>query len=495
MHADHVLRTLGERGNLVDVQRGGVRSQDRALLHHLIQLLEDDFLDAHFLEHGLDDHVGVLDVVIGQRGAQQAHALLDLLLRELALLGAVLVVLADRGHATVQRFLLGFQHGDRDARVQEVHADAATHGAGADHGDLLDLASRRAFGHVGDLAGGTLAKEGVAQRARFRRGHQEQEALALFLETLLERLERAGHRFQALQRRREVLGHRGHGVAGKAQVAFGVLVAHLQVAHLGVRAGGGADVLRELDRRGQHVTVDDLVEQLGAGELLGQHRGARHDHVGGGLQADHARQALRAAGAGQQAQLHFRQRDLGALGRHAVVAAQRQFQAATHGDRVHGGHHRLGRAFQHADHRVQRRLLHGLGRIEFTDVGAARESLASAGDDDGLDGGIVQRTGHAFDDAKTGAVTQAVDRGIVERDDGYAVLNLILRCHAGSFYRSLSRDSNSRIIVLLLGAGAVGTGLTRRGYRLPQAFRGLGETSIHKIARSFNFNLEASHAE
>jgi hypothetical protein len=82
---------------------------------------------------------------------------------------------------------------------------------------------------------------------------------------------------------------------------------------------------------------------------------------------------------------------------------------------------------------VQRRLLHGLGRIEFTDVGAARESLASAGDDDGLDGGIVQRTGHAFDDAKPGAVTQAVDRGIVERDDGYAVLNLILRCHAGSF--------------------------------------------------------------
>ena len=65
-------------------------------------------------------------------------------------------------------------------------------------------------------------------------------------------------------------------------------------------------------------------------------------------------------------------------------------------------------------------------------MSAPPESLAGASDDDGLDGRIIQRTGHAFDDTEPGAVTRPLT-GIVERDDGYAVLNLILRCHAGSF--------------------------------------------------------------
>src|SRR5256885_12111970 len=48
-----------------------------------------------------------------------------LFLGELALLDLGFVVLADGGHATVQRFLLGLQNGDGNARVQEVHGDAA----------------------------------------------------------------------------------------------------------------------------------------------------------------------------------------------------------------------------------------------------------------------------------------------------------------------------------------------------------------------------------
>ncbi|MNQ70654.1 hypothetical protein D3C85_852980 [compost metagenome] len=330
----------------------------------------------------------------------------------------------------------------------------------------------------------------MAQRARFRRADQVHEAFALCLQALLERLERGSHGLHALQRRGEVLGHGSHGVLGEGQEALGVLVTDLEVAHLRVRAGGRANVLGELDGGGQHVTVNNFIEQLRTGKLLGRYGRARDDHVQRMLQADHARQALRATGAGQQAQLHFRQRDLRALGGHAVVTAQGQFQPATHGHRVNRGHDRLGGCLHGADHRMQRRLLRGLRRVEFADVGAARESLAGAGDDDGLDGRIVQRTGQAFDDAQPGAVTQAVDGGIVERDDGNAVLNLILRCHAGSFGLWLSRDSNSRILVTAgaLRGGVVKCLLTPQSLA-PRAVGPESGSSIHKIARSFNFNF------
>ena len=60
--------------------------------------------------------------------------------------------------------------------------------------------------------------------------------------------------------------------------------------------------------------------------------------------ADHARQPLRAARAGQQAQLDFGQRDLRAGRGHAVVAGERELQTAAHRHRVDRGDHRLLRA-------------------------------------------------------------------------------------------------------------------------------------------------------
>jgi hypothetical protein len=91
------------------------------------------------------------------------HALLVLVLLELALLDLGFVVLADGGHAAVQRFLLHLQHGDGDAGVQEVHGDAAAHGAGADHAHLLDGARRAPRGTSGILLAARSAKD-VAQR-------------------------------------------------------------------------------------------------------------------------------------------------------------------------------------------------------------------------------------------------------------------------------------------------------------------------------------------
>jgi hypothetical protein len=87
------------------------------------------------------------------------------------------------------------------------------------------------------------------------------------------------------------------------------------------------------------------------------------------------RQALGAASARQQAQLHFRQRDLRARHGDAVVAAQRQFQAAAHAHGMDRRHHRLGRALGGGNQGVQAGLGQRLGGIEFFDVGAARKAL------------------------------------------------------------------------------------------------------------------------
>ena len=82
---------------------------------------------------------------------EQAHALLDLVQREAAALGAALVVAADDLQAAVERVLLHLDDRHRDAGIGEVHRDAAAHGAGADDADLLDRDRRRVVRHVGDL--------------------------------------------------------------------------------------------------------------------------------------------------------------------------------------------------------------------------------------------------------------------------------------------------------------------------------------------------------
>jgi len=66
MQTDHVLRTLCESGDGVDIQGGGVGRQNCAGLHHLVELFEHGFFDAHFLEHGFNDQVGVFQILVIQ---------------------------------------------------------------------------------------------------------------------------------------------------------------------------------------------------------------------------------------------------------------------------------------------------------------------------------------------------------------------------------------------------------------------------------------------
>src|SRR5450830_279739 len=133
VHADHVLRALGERSNFVDIQGGGVGRQDRARLHHPIKFLEHGLFHANFFEHGFNDHVRVFEIVVAQRGTQQAHALLVFVLFEFAFFDLGFVILANSSNTTVQRLLLHFQHLHRNAGVEEIHRDTAAHRAGTDN--------------------------------------------------------------------------------------------------------------------------------------------------------------------------------------------------------------------------------------------------------------------------------------------------------------------------------------------------------------------------
>ena len=200
-----------------------------------------------------------------------------------------------------------------------------------------------------------------------------------------------------------------------------------QIANQGQRTLFGHDFLCECDCALQQVTFDYLVEQLGLRELFRHHRRAADDHVERSLEADDARQPLRAAGARKDAQLDLGQRDLRARRRDAEVATERELEAATHRHGVYRGDHRFGRCFDRAYHRVQMRLGRRLRRVEFLDVRAAGECLAGADQNNRLDLRIRMRRVDAVDDCGAQCETETVDRRIVQRDHGNVAVPLIGR--------------------------------------------------------------------
>jgi len=423
VQAHHVLRALGEGGDLVEVQRGGVGGQDGTRLAHAVELLEYLLLDAHVLEHGFDHQVHIRQVGIVQRGLQQRHARVELVLRELALLERVLVVLADGADAALQRFGLGLQHDDGDAGIEEVHRDAAPHGARADDAHLDDGAHGCVGRHVADFAGSTFGGKHMAQRARFGRLHQGQEAFAFDLLAFIEGLVRgSGHGFQALQRCREVLGHRAHGVAGELQEGLGVGLVHLAIAHTRQPAAFLNHLVGQGQRGGQQFAVHHFVEQ-GRGLQLGRgHLGARDDHVQRGFQTDHAGQALGSARARQQAQLHLGQRHGGIAAGDAEMAAQGQLQSAPHAHAADGGNDGLDAALDGGDDRQQRGLLHRLGRAELAHIGTTGEEAFIADQHHGLHRRIGRGRVDAGHDGLTHGQAQAIDGRVVEGDHGHGAV-------------------------------------------------------------------------
>ena len=437
MRADHVLGSLGERGNLVDIKGRGIRGQDRAGLHRRIEGLEDGFLDLHVLEDRLDHDVGLRQVCVSHGGFDQRHALLDLFLRHAAFFRSVFVVAADGGHAAIECFLLHFEQDHRDAGVDEVHGDAAAHRAGADDCGRFDRTLGGVVWHIRNLARRALREKGMPQRLGAHRLDQLVKERALDFHAFVEGLlDRGLDAFETLHRRGitaiglvDMVARSGKKGVDPTRHRIG---RHRAIAQSRALRPVGDHLAGKGRRTGQQISIGERIEVAELERFFGTDRIAGDDHVERLGCANRPRQTLGATRTRQQAEVDFRQADLGARQTDTVVASQGQFVAATQRQACHRGDHRLGGVFDQTDQVVKAGLGKGLGRIELADIGAAREGARCAGQHDGGDGGLGQRTADAGIDTDAKIESEAVNRRIVHRDDGdIAILAIVGLSHVG----------------------------------------------------------------
>ena len=163
-------------------------------------------------------------------------------------------------------------------------------------------------------------------------------------------------------------------------------------------------------------------------------RGGNRLAVGAHLQrergAAQARQPLRAAGAGNDAEQHFGLADLGAGDGDAVVAGHRELETAAERVAVNRRDERLADVLDVRQARVHgprplERLLARLQLLEDVDVGAGDERRAGADQDDRVGGGIVARALDGVADAFRNARAERVDGRVVDGDDGDAIANFV----------------------------------------------------------------------
>ena len=206
MQAQHMVGTRGGAGDFIHIQEGGVGGQYRAGFGRLVQLGEDVFLHVHALKHRLDDQVTIAQILHLQRAGKQRHALLHIFRRQAALGGGGVVILPHHAKPLIQRLLFHFHDGDGDAGIDKIHRDAAAHGAGADHANLLDRQGRRIIRHIGNFGCLAFGEEHMAQCQRLRRNPARLENL-LFQRDAIIKGHRGGgfHRLDRLQRRVEAV--------------------------------------------------------------------------------------------------------------------------------------------------------------------------------------------------------------------------------------------------------------------------------------------------
>ena len=133
--------TLGHMPSLLkksvdELPRNGPHGGTTIMLQRTVEFAEHVLLDHHVLVDRLDDEIAIGQDAEIEPGAKQPHARLDVGCGHPTLLGRIVVVAPDRGHAAFQRILLCLDDRHWNSGIEEVHRDAAAHGAGADHPHL-----------------------------------------------------------------------------------------------------------------------------------------------------------------------------------------------------------------------------------------------------------------------------------------------------------------------------------------------------------------------
>ena len=257
------------------------------------------------------------------------------------------------------------------ARVQRGDGDAGAHGAGADDGDAPDrrAASRRPM------------TDAWRCRARRRTGGAARRLRATRAGAGRRRVRRPGRR----RCRRVAVATMASMAACTCGPALAGLSAAAAASAMAPASAAGTArsrrrCLRPASWRAWATAAARRSPSASASiRPCGQRRSAADtlaaaDHGDGARNAHDARQSLRAARAGDDAQRHFRQAHHRARRRDACVAAQGQLEAAAQRRAVQRRHHGLAAVFDGLDHGGQLGL--GQGLAEFAQIGARDEGAA-----------------------------------------------------------------------------------------------------------------------
>jgi len=202
----------------------------------------------------------------------------------------------------------------------------------------------------------------------------------------------------------------GEDAEAPALEAQALLERQLHPAHHALDRGGHRersvleDRLRQLHRLREQLRLrDDAVHEPDALGLVGLDVAAGEDQLERPAGADEARQPLRAAVTGDDAQLRFRQPHHRVVAGEPHVAGERQLAAATESVAVDRGDHRLAALLEQVHHRLPeaRDVLGRAGRerSQFIDVGAGDERLlALPGEDQRPLGGVGRERAHRVGD-------------------------------------------------------------------------------------------------
>ena len=432
MNFRRVLELLGQR---IDRQGRGVGGEDRAFLEQRLGLGIGLGLDLAVLEHGLDDEVAIPEGVVVGRRRDARHRGVAVLLRGAALLDEIVDHALRMGLALVGRGLVAVDQHDVDAGARRDEADAGAHEAGADHGELLHFRRRHARGapralvqflhrqeQRADHRGRFLAPQDLREVARFHAQRRVDRQLQALVDALHDGA-RGGIVVVGLAAVDRVAG-REHHHAGLGEHRTARQLEALFVPGRDRLAAALDPVLRGLDHVGGRHDGVNQVQRLGLVEL---DRLALEQELHRVLRLHDARHALGAAGAGEQADLDFGQTKprLRIVGGDAVMAGQRQLEAAAEREAIDRGGPRLARGLDVAEHLREAAALveqHLVGRdlalllqrlrigvahaLQHREIGAGAERFLAGGDDDALHGGI---SGGLLHDR-----LELIDRGLVQ---------------------------------------------------------------------------------
>ena len=335
MDADEFFSIAAGFGQAGDGQRGGVGGEEAASSQQRLGLLRHLGLELAVLEHRFYDQVAALQVVVRSRGLDAAQNFGLCLRFHAALVYAGLRDLGGIAFAGICLFLAHVFQYRGNALAGLAVGNARTHHAGAQQaylGGLEGWHTCRAAGSALDRV--QVEKEGVDHGLGLRAGHELGEVAALDtqrgLDVDLQALDHAGHDgFGGREKAaRLFLNHRGgyrqhlrNGwVAGQAA---GYFVALGFPGVLGSRVGSNPGQASGFKlghglRAGCHQVVHQAQAfGLGGAEGFAFHQIRLRTH-----QAQVTRHLGHTAGAGQQAQRHFGQAELGfaVVNGNAVVA-------------------------------------------------------------------------------------------------------------------------------------------------------------------------------